>query len=92
MTSTPKHRNPPSFQIPSVTVGSRTSNDGGDDLDESRIDDMSDVVENSIVTDLENENPSYSEDIFSKEGVFFNASTLLGTAPKLQPVVNTALL
>jgi len=86
ISSTPNQRKKTSsFQITSVTVGSRTSNDGGDDsaddLDESHTDDMSDVVDNSRVTDLENETPSYSEDTFSKEDVFFNASTSLGTAP-----------
>lgn len=86
ISSTPNQRKKtPSFQITSVTVGSRTSNDGGDDsaddLDESHTDDMSDVVDNSRVTDIENETPSYSEDTFSKEDVFFNASTSLGTAP-----------
>lgn len=84
--STPNQRKKtPSFQITSVTVGSRTSNDGGDDsaddLDESHTDDMSDVIDNSRVTDIENETPSYSEDTFSKEDVFFNSSTSLGTAP-----------
>ncbi|KAJ9586881.1 hypothetical protein L9F63_019525, partial [Diploptera punctata] len=87
ISSTPTQRKKtPSFQITSVTVGSRTSNDGGDDsaddLDESHTDDMSDVIDNSRITDIENETPSYSEDTFSKEDVFFNASTTsLGTAP-----------
>ncbi|XP_069704562.1 protein bunched, class 2/F/G isoform-like isoform X2 [Periplaneta americana] len=87
ISSTPNQRKKtPSFQITSVTVGSRTSNDGGDDsaddLDESHTDDMSDVIDNSRITDIENETPSYSEDTFSKEDVFFNASTTsLGTAP-----------
>lgn len=84
--TTNQRKKTPSFQITSVTVGSRTSNDGGDDsaddLDESHTDDMSDVIDNSRVTDIENETPSYSEDTFSKEDVFFNASTTsLGTAP-----------
>ncbi|CAH0753005.1 unnamed protein product [Bemisia tabaci] len=74
-----------SFQITSVTVGSRVSNDGGedsaDDLDESHTDDMSDVIDTSRVTDVENETPSFSEDTFSKEDVFFNSSTSLGSAP-----------
>ncbi|XP_023714969.1 protein bunched, class 2/F/G isoform isoform X2 [Cryptotermes secundus] len=87
ISATPNQRKKtPSFQITSVTVGSRTSNDGGDDsaddLDESHTDDMSDVIDNSRITDIENETPSYSEDTFSKEDVFFNASTTsLGTAP-----------
>jgi hypothetical protein len=81
ISSTPNQRKKtPSFQITSVTVGSRTSNDGGDDsaddLDESHTDDMSDVVDNSRITDIENETPSYSEDTFSKEDVFFNTSQL----------------
>lgn len=74
-----------SFQITSVTVGSRISNDGGDDsaddLDESHTDDISDVVDISRVTDIENETPSYSEDTFSKDDVFFNTSASLGSAP-----------
>ncbi|XP_039287095.1 protein bunched, class 2/F/G isoform isoform X2 [Nilaparvata lugens] len=74
-----------SFQITSVTVGSRTSNDGGedsaDDLDESHTEDISDVVDVSRVTDIGNETPSYSEDTFSKDDVFFNTSASLGTAP-----------
>lgn len=69
-----------SFQITSVTVGSRVSTDAGedsaDDLDESHTDDI------SRVTDIENETPSYSEDTFSKDDVFYNASsTSLGCAP-----------
>ncbi|XP_043283706.1 protein bunched, class 2/F/G isoform [Venturia canescens] len=73
-----------SFQITSVTVGSRMSNDAGDDsnddLDESHTEDNS--VEHSRVTDLDVETPSYSEDTFSKEDVFFNASnSALSTAP-----------
>lgn len=67
-----------SFQITSVTVGTRTSADNGedsaDDLDESHTDD------NSRITDLENETPSFSEDTFSKEDVFFS-SNAIGTAP-----------
>lgn len=71
-----------SFQITSVTVGCRMSNDAGedsnDDLDESHTEDNS--VEYSRITDLET--PSYSEDTFSKEDVFFNTSNVaLGTAP-----------
>ncbi|CAH0405637.1 unnamed protein product [Chilo suppressalis] len=69
-----------SFQITSVTVGSRVSTDAGedsaDDLDESHTDDI------SRVTDIENETPSYSEDTFSKDDVFYNASSAsLGCAP-----------
>lgn len=67
-----------SFQITSVTMGTRTSADNGedsaDDLDESHTDD------NSRITDLENETPSFSEDTFSKEDVFFS-SNAIGTAP-----------
>jgi len=74
-----------SFQITSVTVGGHTSNDGGDDsaddLDESHAEDISDVIDTSRATDIENETPSYSEDTFSKDDVFFNSSTSLGTAP-----------
>lgn len=74
-----------SFQITSVTVGGHTSNDGGDDsaddLDESHAEDISDVIDTSRATDLEIETPSYSEDTFSKDDVFFNSSTSLGTAP-----------
>ncbi|XP_057330050.1 protein bunched, class 2/F/G isoform-like [Microplitis mediator] len=71
-----------SFQITSVTVGSRMSNDAGedsnDDLDESHGEDTS--IELSRITDIET--PSYSEDTFSKEDVFFNASNAaLSTAP-----------
>lgn len=77
--SVPNPRKKTSFQITSVTVGSHTSNDGGDDsaddLDESHTDDI------SRMTDFENETPSYSEDTFSKDDVFFNSSTSLGTAP-----------
>lgn len=73
-----------SFQITSVTVGCRMSNDAGedsnDDLDESHTEDNS--VEHSRITDLELETPSYSEDTFSKEDVFFNTSNAaLSTAP-----------
>lgn len=69
-----------SFQITSVTVGARTSHDAGedsnDDLDESHTED------NSRLTDLDLETPSYSEDTFSKEDVFFNAANAaLSTAP-----------
>lgn len=69
-----------SFQITSVTVGSRVSTDAGedsaDDLDESHTDDI------SRLTDVENETPSYSEDTFSKDDVFYNASSAsLGCAP-----------
>lgn len=68
-----------SFQITSVTA-TRMSNDGGDDsaddLDESHTDDI------SRVTEGENETPSFSEDTFSKDDVFFNpGSTSLGSAP-----------
>jgi hypothetical protein len=71
-----------SFQITSVTVGCRMSNDAGedsnDDLDESHTEDNS--VEHSRLTDIET--PSYSEDTFSKDDVFFNASNAaLSTAP-----------
>lgn len=73
-----------SFQITSVTVGCRMSNDAGedsnDDLDESHTEDNS--VEHSRITDLDIETPSYSEDTFSKEDVFFNTSNAaLSTAP-----------
>ncbi|CAB3239701.1 unnamed protein product [Arctia plantaginis] len=66
--------------ITSVTVGSRVSTDAGedsaDDLDESHTDDI------SRVTDIENETPSYSEDTFSKDDVFYNASSAsIGCAP-----------
>lgn len=69
-----------SFQITSVTVGSRVSTDAGedsaDDLDESHTDEI------SRITDIENETPSYSEDTFSKDDVFYNASSAsLGCAP-----------
>ncbi|XP_049873218.1 protein bunched, class 2/F/G isoform-like isoform X2 [Pectinophora gossypiella] len=73
-----------SFQITSVSEtgrdGSRVSTDAGedsaDDLDESHTDDI------SRVTDIENETPSYSEDTFSKDEVFYNASSAsLGCAP-----------
>lgn len=74
-----------SFQITSVTVGGHPSNDGGDDsaddLDESHAEDISDVIDTSRATDIENETPSYSEDTFSKDDVFFNSSTSLGSAP-----------
>ncbi|XP_062545500.1 protein bunched, class 2/F/G isoform [Armigeres subalbatus] len=67
-----------SFMITSVTVGARTSADNGDDsaddLDESHTDD------NSRITDFENETPSFSEDTFSKEDVFF-ASNAIGSVP-----------
>lgn len=73
-----------SFQITSVTVGCRMSNDAGedsnDDLDESHTEDNS--VEHSRITDIDLETPSYSEDTFSKEDVFFNTSNAaLSTAP-----------
>jgi len=73
-----------SFQITSVTVGCRMSNDAGedsnDDLDESHTEDNS--VEYSRITDIDIETPSYSEDTFSKEDVFFNTSNAaLSTAP-----------
>ncbi|XP_053981616.1 protein bunched, class 2/F/G isoform-like [Hylaeus volcanicus] len=73
-----------SFQITSVTVGCRMSNDAGedsnDDLDESHTEDNS--VEHSRITDIDIETPSYSEDTFSKEDVFFNTSNAaLSTAP-----------
>ncbi|XP_039753115.1 protein bunched, class 2/F/G isoform-like isoform X2 [Pararge aegeria] len=78
--STHNPRKISSFQITSVTVGSRVSTDAGedsaDDLDESHTDDI------SRVTDIENETPSYSEDTFSKDDVFYNASSAsLGCAP-----------
>lgn len=71
-----------SFQITSVS--SRMSNDAGedsnDDLDESHTEDNS--VEHSRITDIDIETPSYSEDTFSKEDVFFNTSNAaLSTAP-----------
>ncbi|XP_072752184.1 uncharacterized protein [Anoplolepis gracilipes] len=74
-----------SFQITSVTVGCRMSNDAGedsnDDLDESHTEDNS-VEHSSRITDLDIETPSYSEDTFSKEDVFFNTShAALSTAP-----------
>lgn len=74
-----------SFQITSVTVGCRMSNDAGedsnDDLDESHTEDNS-VEHSSRITDLDIETPSYSEDTFSKEDVFFNAgNAALSTAP-----------
>lgn len=82
-TTTPRKKT--SFQITSVTVGAHMSNDGGDDsaddLDESHTEDISDVIDTSRVTDIENETPSYSEDTFSKDDVFFNSSTSLGSAP-----------
>ncbi|XP_076635052.1 uncharacterized protein LOC143348572 [Colletes latitarsis] len=73
-----------SFQITSIIVGSRMSNDAGedsnDDLDESHTEDNS--VEHSRITDIDIETPSYSEDTFSKEDVFFNTSNAaLSTAP-----------
>lgn len=68
-----QRKKPCSFQITSVIVG-RMTNDGGDDsaddLDESHADDISDL--NSRITD--NETPSYSEDTYSKEDIFFNVS------------------
>ncbi|XP_055595772.1 protein bunched, class 2/F/G isoform [Uranotaenia lowii] len=68
-----------SFMITSVTVGARTSADNGDDsaddLDESHTDD------NSRITDFENETPSFSEDTFSKEDVFFASSSAIGSVP-----------
>ncbi|XP_055295604.1 putative mediator of RNA polymerase II transcription subunit 26 isoform X2 [Sitodiplosis mosellana] len=61
-----------SYQITSITVGTRTSadEDSADDLDESHTTD-----ENSRVTDMENETPSYSEDsnMYSKDDVFATA-------------------
>lgn len=70
-----------SFQITSVTLGTRTSADNGedsaDDLDESH----SHTDDNSRVTDHGNETPSFSEDTsFSKEDVYYS-SNALGTAP-----------
>ncbi|XP_059612529.1 protein bunched, class 2/F/G isoform [Phlebotomus argentipes] len=70
-----------SFQITSVTVGTRPNADNGedsaDDLDESH----SHTDDNSRVTDHGNETPSFSEDTsFSKEDVFYS-SNALGTAP-----------
>lgn len=75
-----------SFQITSVvTIGSgggggprisTNSNDNGDDsaddLDESHAEDK------SVITD---ETPSFSEDTFSKEDVFFTSSDAIGSAP-----------
>lgn len=74
-----------SFQITSVvTIGSggggprisSNSNDNGDDsaddLDESHAEDK------SVITD---ETPSFSEDTFSKEDVFFTSSDAIGSAP-----------
>lgn len=74
-----------SFQITSVvTIGSggagprisSNSNDNGDDsaddLDESHAEDR------SVITD---ETPSFSEDTFSKEDVFFTSSDAIGSAP-----------
>ncbi|KAF6212816.1 hypothetical protein GE061_010525 [Apolygus lucorum] len=79
--STPRKKT--SFIITSIT--SRTSNDAGedsaDDLDESHTEDISEIVDNSRITDIENETPSYSEDTFSKDDVFFNASSSLVSAP-----------
>lgn len=76
--SMPRKPKTSSFQITSVTVGNKLSADNGedsaDDLDESHTDD------NSRITDMENETPSFSEDTFSKEDVFFSNSAL-GTAP-----------
>lgn len=73
-----------SFQITSVTVGCRMSNDGGedsnDDLDESHTEDNN-SVEHSKITDIETPT-SYSEETFSKDDVFFNANNAaLSTAP-----------
>lgn len=70
-----------SFQITSVTVGTtRTSADNGDDsaddLDESHTTD-----DNSRITDVENETPSFSDDTFSKEDVFFSTNALGPQAP-----------
>lgn len=80
-----------SFQITSVvTIGqqggggggqriSSNSNDNGDDsaddLDESHAEDR------SCVTDIDTETPSFSEDTFSKEDVFFTTSDAIGSAP-----------
>ncbi|XP_063977742.1 protein bunched, class 2/F/G isoform [Diachasmimorpha longicaudata] len=88
LTSTPNNnqcrKKTSSFQITSVTVGSRMSNDAGedsnDDLDESHGEDNS--VEHSRIENTDIETPSYSEDTFSKDDVFFNASNAaLSTAP-----------
>lgn len=73
-----------SFQITSVvtkggprisTSGAGTDNgdDSADDLDESHAEDS------SRVTDTET--PSFSEDTFSKEDVFFTSSDAIGSAP-----------
>lgn len=71
-----QRKKPCSFQITSVVVG-RGNNDAGDDsaddLDESHADDISDVIENSRITD--NETPSYSEDTCSKDDIFYNVSS-----------------
>lgn len=88
LTSTPNNnqcrKKTSSFQITSVTVGSRMSNDAGedsnDDLDESHGEDTS--VEHSRIETTDIETPSYSEDTFSKDDVFFNTSNAaLSTAP-----------
>ncbi|XP_076647542.1 uncharacterized protein LOC143356055 isoform X2 [Halictus rubicundus] len=84
VTASNQCRKKTSFQITSVTVGCRMSNDAGedsnDDLDESHTEDNS--VEHSRITDIDIETPSYSEDTFSKEDVFFNTSNAaLSTAP-----------
>lgn len=71
---------PSSYQITSITVGTRTSadDDSADDLDESHTTD-----ENSRVTDMENETPSYSEDTYSKDDVFA-AAYAHGMVPIIQ--------
>lgn len=71
---------PSSFQITSITVGTRTSadDDSADDLDESHTTD-----ENSRITDMENETPSYSEDTYSKDDVFA-AAYAHGMVPIIQ--------
>lgn len=68
-----------SYQITSITVGTRTSadEDSADDLDESHTTD-----ENSRVTDMENETPSLSEDTYSKDDVFA-AAYAHGIAPMM---------
>lgn len=71
---------PSSYQITSITVGTRTSadDDSADDLDESHTTD-----ENSRITDMENETPSYSEDTCSKDDVFA-AAYAHGMVPIIQ--------
>lgn len=62
-----------SYQITSITVGTRSSadEDSADDLDESHTTDEN----SSRITDMENETPSFSEDsnMYSKDDVFATA-------------------